>query len=96
MSDPFELMGLLDSAAPSEVKARFIELSKTLHPDHGGSLESFQELRTTYDEAMAIAQQPRLCTAEGCERGKVATMNGFTTTWKNCPTCGGKGKVVLE
>ncbi len=96
MSDPFELLGLTYEATPKEVHARFVELSKTHHPDHGGQLEAFQQLKEAHDEALGLARQPRMCPGEGCIKGKVATRQGFNTTWKACPTCGGKGKVVLE
>lgn len=34
---------------PEEVKARYLEMAKILHPDIGGSTESFQALKTQYD-----------------------------------------------
>ena len=89
-------LGGKPEATPDEVKAHYIELCKTAHPDAGGTAEGFADLSARYKLAMAFALQPRMCpTCKGANK-VVASKMGFATTWKDCPQCGGTGKIILK
>jgi hypothetical protein len=46
--DPYEILGLTPGASLDELKAAYRRLSKTAHPDLGGSTEAQVELNTAY------------------------------------------------
>jgi hypothetical protein len=46
--DPYDILGLMRGASLDELKAAYRRLSKTAHPDLGGSTEAQVELNTAY------------------------------------------------
>lgn len=51
--DPWSVLGLKRTATREELTARLRELSRTAHPDHGGSTVAYSEITTAYHEALA-------------------------------------------
>jgi hypothetical protein len=47
--DYYAVLGVGKTASPAEVKAAYRRLAKTLHPDAGGTVGTFQLLREAYD-----------------------------------------------
>ena len=48
--NPFDVLGVRDSATEAEIKKAFRTQSLQLHPDKGGSTEAMQELKEAYDQ----------------------------------------------
>jgi translocation protein SEC63 len=46
--DPFSILGVDQDASDKEIKKKYRELSKTMHPDKGGDPEKFKELAKAY------------------------------------------------
>jgi len=46
-----EVLGIASNASPDQIRERYRELSKTAHPDAGGSADAFHLIRTAYDQA---------------------------------------------
>ncbi len=90
MIDPFKPLGLTDSATEAQVKDAFRELSKTAHPDAGGTAEAFAELHQAYSQALELAGKPKLCFF--CDgKKKIEKKGGFFKLLVDCPSCGGTG-----
>ena len=87
----FTLLGLCDSADPSEVKARWRELCRNLHPDRGGDAGEFHRMRKAYEVALQESMMPKPC-PECQGSGKTQVCRGFNTVWIACEFCGGTGK----
>jgi len=51
-----EFLGLEATATKDDVLARYKELAKTMHPDRGGTSETFQQLQHARDEALKVVQ----------------------------------------
>jgi hypothetical protein len=51
--DPWSVLGLKRTATREQLTARLRELTRTEHPDHGGSPERFSRLTRAYHEALA-------------------------------------------
>lgn len=47
-------LGTAHNATEDDVRSRYIELSKTHHPDKGGDPERFMEIKQAYDQAQAL------------------------------------------
>ncbi len=88
---PFEKLGLLPDATVSQVKDKYFELAKTLHPDHGGDAVKFHEMHLAYNAALAIASKPKICQPCG-GRGKTTIRKGFATMDLMCQVCRGTGR----
>jgi hypothetical protein len=50
---PLAVLGLTPPVTADQVKAAYRRLSKTAHPDHGGSVQAFVILRDAYERALA-------------------------------------------
>jgi len=87
---PFEVLGLAHDASPTEVKARWHDIAKAQHPDHGGSPDEFMRLRVAYNEAYEAALLA-LCPECGGS-GAVTVYGGFTHAQLPCPECDGGGR----
>lgn len=46
--DPFGILGVDRGATDQEIKKKYRELSKTMHPDRGGDEDKFKELAKAY------------------------------------------------
>jgi hypothetical protein len=51
--DPWSILGVKRTATREQLSARLRELTRTEHPDHGGSTERFARLSRAYHEALA-------------------------------------------
>jgi DnaJ-class molecular chaperone len=90
MSKAFATLGLPDTAAPDEVKAKWRELCMIHHPDRGGNPVEFDEVRRAYKAAMAKASEPKPCnTCSGT--GKIKQTSGWSSIDMPCQACGGSG-----
>ncbi|GAA5124566.1 J domain-containing protein [Luteolibacter yonseiensis] len=49
-------MGLPEDATADEIKTRYKDLSKSMHPDRGGSADAFSELTAARDAALTSRQ----------------------------------------
>lgn len=91
MASPFEILGLPETATPSEIKARWRQLGSKHHPDHGGDPEEFDKYRKAYKKAMETANEPKPC--EACKDGKIEINRGWSTINMVCTVCNGEGVV---
>lgn len=90
MSKAFQTLGLPDTATPDEVKAKWRELAMIHHPDRGGNVVEFNEIRKAYKVALDEASQPKPCS--GCNgTGKTKVTFGFNTVDVTCRFCSGDG-----
>lgn len=55
MADPFAILGLSADASTEQVRVRWRELLHLHHPDVGGSVPEFIELRQAYSECLDLA-----------------------------------------
>lgn len=53
MATPYEVLGIDENASIQEVRRAYRERVKDAHPDHGGSREAFQRVRTAYERIKA-------------------------------------------
>ena len=86
----FAILELPDTATPTEVEARWRVLRSDLHPDKGGDGAAFDEARRTYEEALRIASEPKICQSCGGS-GKTTVVRGFNQVTVTCPNCRGLG-----
>lgn len=88
MRDPFAILGLPDTASPEMVKEAYQRQLFKAHPDYGGSVDAFRELRAAYLAAAQYASSPKPCTT--CEgRGTATVIKGFHQAQVTCPDCKG-------
>lgn len=87
---PFEILGLTDTASPTEVQTRWRELASEHHPDRGGDPEKFHVCREAYEAALKESEEPKPC-AECGGVGKIRVSRGFNQVTTTCPTCRGSG-----
>lgn len=57
----WEILGVPETATVEEVKRAYRNRSFSVHPDHGGSVESFHRLKLAYVQALDLAGRPELC-----------------------------------
>lgn len=58
---PYEVLGISPNSTKPEIKARYYELAKKLHPDlHGGNATKFQELNTAYQKIISNQVHPKI------------------------------------
>lgn len=88
--NPFEILELNNTASPEEVKKQFKQLLKVHHPDHGGTVDNFMELKEAYEKAMKISKNKECKNCLGY--GVLYKLNGFRTAQTRCPECKGSGK----
>lgn len=85
------ILGIDESATSDEIKLRWRKLCMVHHPDRGGNLCDFNEIREAYKIAHAEALLPKKCRA--CDgKGKVTRGRGFAYVEVACPTCSGSGE----
>ena len=89
LNNPFEAL-VLEGATKAEVKAKWRELVMTLHPDKGGNVVEFMEVRDAYNKALSTAPERRVClTCNGS--GTRQVQSGFSVINQVCTTCMGEG-----
>ncbi len=54
MKSPYEELNIRKDASPTEIKRKFREMAKSLHPDHGGTTDKFDKVR----KASNLLQDP--------------------------------------
>lgn len=78
--------GVSQDASSDTVKKEWHRLAITMHPDHGGCIEKFRELRDLYEKALAESQKPKKClTCRGTRRVKIK--RGLYSFPVKCPDC---------
>jgi hypothetical protein len=55
---PFGVLGLCWPCTEEEVRAAYRRLTKTAHPDHGGTPEEFGRIREAYERALRFLSNP--------------------------------------
>src|SRR5258708_7569922 len=56
-SAAFAALGLAPGASPADVRIAYLRLSRRLHPDAGGEVAAFVDLKTAFDVAMDYARK---------------------------------------
>lgn len=82
-------LGVPPQATPSEVKTRWREVAKTLHPDAGGSPAEFTAMCFKYKKILEAA---RVCPDCGGS-GRVTLQGSFMVVPLLCEKCGGGGEI---
>lgn len=89
-STAFEILGLPEVATVDQVKGAWRRLASAAHPDRGGNLDSFHNVRIAYETALEHAAKPKACTK--CQGFKFnITANGFMQLKLRCTRCSGSG-----
>ena len=88
----FGVLGLSPGASSAEVKARYKDLARTLHPDAGGDATKFAGVAQAYREALidATAREAVCSACGGSGRRNVA--RGFQQVSVLCQSCHGSGR----
>lgn len=85
MPNPLELLGLPETATESEVRQRWRALLHEVHPDVGGNVVQFRELRAAYQEALDLVHN-RQCPRCGGTGFVLAGVGGITVKVR-CSSC---------
>lgn len=86
--DAYEKLGLTGTEDYHAVKRAWRSFVMAEHPDRGGDVEKFLDVKSAYD---LLTKRLRHRTCPTCEgSGKVEVTVGWSTTYKRCPTCKGK------
>ncbi len=86
--NPFEKLGLPDSATKKDVRSRWLELCKIHHPDVGGDSVEFVACQKAYDEAFSLAPEEVVEKCRSCHgAGKVKVVRGFCSVFVACEAC---------
>lgn len=99
MNNPYLILGVPPSATSEEVKQRYYELAKTLHPDKGGDPVKFKEVVLAYEDCTVRRQQtkrqwlmrPDLCPACDGEGTGLISISFNERRRILCIECNGKG-----
>lgn len=81
-----EKLGLSPLATIEELKLKYKELAREMHPDAGGSIEDFTHLNDLYNSALNQIRLRR-CPKCGGTKRVVAERSGFLQLTKPCPDC---------
>ncbi|KAL8448158.1 hypothetical protein Emed_003971 [Eimeria media] len=84
---PFLTLGLDPSASPEELRLRYLQLAKQLHPDASAekasnSAHAFLELRKAYESALQLQQQARSSTPAQAGQGEKNA--AYWSNWRTC------------
>lgn len=85
--NPFEVLGLPETATEDEVQVRWREMVMDLHPDLGGSPDKFNHYNQAYQQAREIAhhRDVECAMCHGSER--VTRYSGIHRLEIPCPQC---------
>jgi DnaJ-class molecular chaperone len=83
----YEVMGLDRGASADELKARWRELSRAMHPDRLGSTAEANAAFAEVTQAYAVLSDPKRRKAYDC---------GLAVTTLVCPACKGDGRVFKQ
>ena len=90
VQESMAFLGVHMDASANEVREAYYEKARTTHPDHGGTVESFDLLKAAYDEALAYARRPcDSCKGAGTTR---KLDRNFKPHDVECATCRGTGR----
>ena len=90
VAEAYAHLSLAPGASVAQLHARYRELTRTAHPDHGGTVAAFTRLTEAYMTAKTHAQERRCPTCEG--RGSTPQGRGFARVRFPCKACRGTGR----
>ena len=65
----YAMLGLSKDASPADARKAYYNMARVFHPDKGGDIERFKQLRANYDLLLAHLQKKvtmaGFCAAEG-------------------------------
>ncbi|KAL8428374.1 hypothetical protein ACSSS7_007261 [Eimeria intestinalis] len=87
---PFLTLGLDPSASPEELRSRYLQLAKQLHPDASAdqpsrSASAFLELRKAYEAALQLQQQAKNSTPAQAGQSE---SSDYWSNWRGCERTG--------
>ncbi len=83
----YEVMGLDKGATDEELKVRWRELSRSMHPDRLGGTEEAKAAFAEVSQAYAVLSD---------EKKRKAYDLGLSVTTLACPMCKGEGRVYKQ
>lgn len=86
---PFEILELVKTASPDDIKDKYKMLAKVYHPDTGGGADKFIEITKAYKAALAISENTN---CPHCTGGDYTEVHGFSSIQVRCKVCSGTGK----
>lgn len=103
----YEVLGLDKGATDAEIKTKWRELSRQLHPDRLGGTEEANEAFASVSQAYVVLSDPKkrkaydaglAVTTQACYmckgEGRVYKQKGFTGRVASpCPKCKGSGRL---
>jgi len=89
LSESFALLGLPQTAPPSEIREVYMRKAQQCHPDLGGNVADFTVLVQAYTEAITWAKD---MPCPECTNGWQTLTKGFTQLEIMCNVCLGTGK----
>jgi DnaJ-class molecular chaperone len=87
----FAALGLTPGASPAQVRTAYVAAGKACHPDVGGTVAAFVELRDAYAAALAYALAEPCVNCDGRGGAQVITRS-WSTVRVQCAVCVGTGK----
>ena len=90
LREAYTLLGFEELyAKPKEVRSKYLVLSRTIHPDNGGSADAFSQLNDAYDIARRHAENLACTECDG--KKEITEWVGFSPVKHRCPRCAGSG-----
>jgi len=106
MANPWKLLGVHRMSTDAEVRAEYLSLAKTMHPDAGGSVEAMASLGAAYKLLATVAARAQLAAFYDCHGKPCGVCKGFGATAKGrgitkvsyypCDQCGGAGTILTK
>lgn len=79
--EKYNILGLVQSCTKDEIKAAFYRLAKIHHPDKGGDVKKFVEIKNAYEWLMKYHVQKIEQTKRYDLRGMNVVVNGKPIEW---------------